>query len=62
MTLEAPWTMETGAKVEYLITLICVEALRQCDSLSADVEITDPLTMEYFIMGLALYFPPVYLL
>ena len=59
MTLMASGTLETGAKVQYLRTLVRGEALHQFDSLYADVEITEPLTVEYIIKGLALYFPPV---
>ena len=58
MTLAAPWTLAKDAKVKYLPTLVCGEALRQFDSLSADMEGTNPLIVENIILGLASYFFP----
>ena len=45
--------METAAKIKYLRTLVCGEALHQFDSFSADVGSTETLNMEYIIKGLA---------
>ena len=59
MTLVASGTLEAGAKYQYLSTLIRGEALRQFDSLSADVEIAETLNVDYIIKGLAQYFFPV---
>ena len=59
MTLLASGTLEAGAKYQYLRTLVCGEALRQFDSLSADIEGTETLNTDYIIRGLAQYFPPV---
>ena len=53
-------TLETGTDVQYLCTLVCGEALRHFDVLSADVENTDTsLTLHDQLKGLAWYFPPV---
>ena len=57
MTLAAPGTLGTDANMKYLCTLVREELLRQFDSLSADAEVTNPLTSEAIILGLALYFP-----
>ena len=51
--------LATGAKNKYLCTIVCGEALRQFDSLCADVEGSNPLTVETIILGLASYFFPV---
>ena len=59
MTLTASGMMEMGAKVQYLCTLVDGESLLQFDSLSYGVECTEPLTVEYIIKGLVLYFFPV---
>ena len=56
MTITLSGTMKSGAKVRYLFMLVRIEALRQFDSLSADVESTNPLTVENIIKGLAFYF------
>ena len=37
MTLAASGTLEAGAKYQYICTLVCGEALRQFDLLSAEV-------------------------
>ena len=42
--------------MQYLCTLVCGELLRQFDSLSADMESTNPLTAETIILGLGAYF------
>ena len=60
MTTAVSGTLETGTKVKYLRVLVCGEALRHFDLLSSDVESTEPLTVEYIINGLSLYFPPVH--
>ena len=62
VTLAELWTLEKGAKVQYLRTLVGGEVLCQFDSLSSDLEITYPLMVEYVIKGLSLYFSPVNLL
>ena len=59
MNLAASGAMDTGTKIKYLRTLVRGEALRQFDSLSADVKSTEKVNTKYIIKGLALYFPPV---
>ena len=59
MTLAASGTLEAGAKYQYLRTLIRGEALHQFDLLSADLEGTETLKVDYIIRGLAQYSPPV---
>ena len=44
MTLKASENIETTTKVQYLRKLVRVEALHQFDTLSDDVESTNPLT------------------
>ena len=46
-------TLATDTKVQYIRTLVPVEALRQFDLLYADVEVTNQLTAENIILGLA---------
>ena len=58
MILTASGTLEAGAKYKYLCTLVHGEALHQFDLLSADVEVTGNLNIDYIIRGLAQYFPP----
>ena len=53
MNLAASGTLEVGAKFQYLCNIFRREAVRQFDSFSADVEITETLNMDYFIRGLA---------
>ena len=53
MTLAASGTMEADAKYQYLRTLVRGEALHQFDLLSADVEGTQTLNVDYIIKGLA---------
>ena len=62
MTLLASGTLEAGAKYQYLRTLVCGEALRQFDLLSAEIEITETLNIDSIIRCLSQYFPPVNLL
>ena len=57
MTLVEIGILETGANIQYLLTLVHGEALFQFDSLYADVESTETLNVEFIIKGLALYFP-----
>ena len=52
MTLVASGTMDMGAKIKYLLTLVRREALRQFDLLSADVESTRTLNVGDLIKGL----------
>ena len=53
MTLAVPGKILIDAKVKHIFTIVHVEALRQFDLLSYDVEGTDPLTVETIILGLA---------
>ena len=48
-----------GAKIKYIRTLVCGEALRRFYLLFADVENTETLNVDYYIKGLLLYLPPV---
>ena len=59
MTLAASWTLEAGPKYQYLFTLVCGEALHQFDLLSADLEGTGTLNVDYIIRCLSQYTPPV---
>ena len=59
MTLVASGTLEAGTQYQDLRNIFHVEALRQFDSLSADVEIVETLNFYYIVRGLAQYFPPV---
>ena len=59
MTLAMPGTLVEGAKYQYLCTLVRREALRQFNSLSADVEGMETINVDYIIRGLAQYPPPV---
>ena len=43
---KAPGTLQDAAKIQYLRTLVCGEALREFDILSADFEIITPLILE----------------
>ena len=56
MTLAASGMLEAGAKVQYLHTLVHGEVLCHFDSFSADMESTNPLTVENIVKGLVLYF------
>ena len=46
-TLAASGTLEAGAKYQYICNLFRGEALRQFDSLPADVEISETLNVDY---------------
>ena len=59
INLAASGTLEAGAKYQYFCTLVRGEALRQFDLLYADIEMTQTLTVEDIIRGLAQYLPPV---
>ena len=56
-TLSATGTLYMGAKIKYIRTLVCGEALRRFYLLFADVENTETLNVDYYIKGIALYFP-----
>ena len=56
MTPVASGMLVTDVKVNYLRTIFCLEVLTQFDLLSADVEGTNPFTVENIILGLASYF------
>ena len=58
-TVAALGTLETCTNIQYLHPIFHGEELRKFDSLSADVESTEPLNMEYIIKGLTFYFPLV---
>ena len=62
MTLAASGMLATGDKIQYLCTLVHVELLHQFDSMSTDVEGTNPLTVETIILELCVYFFPVNLI
>ena len=47
MTLRATGTLDMGAKIQYLCTLVCGEALSQCYLLSSDMENTETLNVDY---------------
>ena len=51
MTLAATGTLEIDAKIQYLRTLIRGEALCQFDLVSADIENTETLNVDYYIRG-----------
>ena len=57
MTLATSETLEAGAKYQYFFTFVRVEALRQFYSLSADVEVTETINVDYIVRGLSQYFP-----
>ena len=59
MTLVVSGTLEMGKNIQYLCTIVRVEALHKFDSLSANLESTETLNVEYIIKGLRLYFPPI---
>ena len=62
VTLADSGTLDTGANIQYLRTLVRGEELRHFDLLSADVDIPENLNVEYIIKGLELYFYLVHLL
>ena len=59
MNLALLGTLEMGAKIEYLRTLVRGEALRKFDLFTDDMEGMNPLTVETIILGLYSYFFPV---
>ena len=56
MTLASSGTLNSGAKVQYLRTLVRREALHKFYLFSADVESTQTLNVEDIIKSLARYF------
>ena len=50
ITLEASGTLQDAAKIQYLCTLVCGEALRQFDMLFTDFESSTPLTLEAIVL------------
>ena len=56
MTLAATGMLDMDEKIHYLRTLVRGEELCQFGLLSADVENTETLNVDYYIKGLALYF------
>ena len=62
MTIAALGKLGMGTTIQYLSTLVHGEVLRHFYSLSSDMEITETLTLEYIIKGLALYAFPVNLI
>ena len=59
MTLKASGTLKSGAEIQYLHTLVHGEALRQFDTLSAEVESDTQENLTSIILGLGAYFFPV---
>ena len=55
-------TLDMDTNIKYLLTLVRGEALRHFDLLSADVEDTETINVDYYIKRLVLYFFPVNLL
>ena len=53
-TLEASGMLKAGAKIQYLCTLVLVEALCQFDALSSEVESDIPEALTYIILGLGM--------
>ena len=53
-TLAASGTPKTGVNIQYLHSLVLIEALYQFYLLAADVESTETLNLEYMLKGLAL--------
>ena len=51
--------LEYGAKIHYFLTLVCVEALRQFDTLSAEVGSATPENLISIILGFCTYFFPI---
>ena len=52
MNIEASETLYAGAKIQYICTLICGEALCQLDRLSVDVWSTTAEYLNLIILGL----------
>ena len=59
MALAASGTLEAGAKIQCICTIVCGESLRQFYSFSADVESTQTLNVYDIIKGLVQYYFPV---
>ena len=56
MTLGLSGMLKAGVNIKYLYELVHGEALRQFDALTADVEGSTPVILEYIILGLGTYF------
>ena len=56
MNLVETGTLDMDTKIQYICTQVRGEALRNFDLLSAGVENTETLNVDYYIKGLALYF------
>ena len=59
MILEASGTLDDGAKIQYLRTLIHGEMLRQIDMLSIEVVITTSENLKSIILGFGMYLFPI---
>ena len=59
MTPEASGTLASGAKIQYLCTLVHDKSLCQLGTLSAEVEITTSEHLKSIILGLGTHFSPV---
>ena len=59
MTIEASVMLITGAKIQYICTLVHGEALRQINKLSAEVGNTTSEILKSIILGLGMYSFPV---
>ena len=59
MTRTATGNMYMDAKIQYLLTLFHGEAFCQFVLLSAEVENTETLNVDFYINNLASYFPPM---
>ena len=57
MTLPASVTLTMDAKLQYLSTLLREEVLHQFDLMSADMEGTNPLTVEKHLRLTSYFFP-----
>ena len=53
MTLAETRTLDMDAKIQYLHTLVYVEALNHFDLLFADLKNTETINVAYYIKGLA---------
>ena len=54
-TFEASVTLQAGAKVQFLCTIVRGEVLHQFDLLFDNIESSTPLTLESIILGLGVY-------
>ena len=52
ITLEASGILQTDTKAQQIYKLVCGEALRQFDLMSADMESANPLTVEAILLVL----------